>query len=352
MISPIAKDLLKWYAARRRSLPWREHPEPYAVWVAEIMAQQTRLESMLPYFKRWMQRFPDVKALAAASGQEVLTLWEGLGYYRRARNLHRAARLVVEEYSGRLPGSAEELRSLPGIGAYTAGAIASVAFGQDEAAVDGNAIRVLARLFDVDMPMGSQAAIRRFWELARQNLPAGQAAEYNQALMDLGAQVCTPRTPNCDACPLKKHCQARARGTQATRPLRPAKSTLSKRCFAAAVIERDGAVLILRRPSGGLLGGMWEFPNVRLDGSQNPRPALRKALRELGVQVRPQTRLADLQHSYSHFRAQLGVFRCRFEGGSLNGEQEHRWLASQALAHIPMGKLDRQIASLLLNDVG
>lgn len=352
MPSPIARDLLTWYAARRRSLPWRDHPRPYAVWVAEIMAQQTRLESMLPYYQRWMQRFPDVRSLATADEQEVLALWEGLGYYSRARNLHRAARLLVDDYGGRLPDTAEALRRLPGIGAYTAGAIASLAFGRDEPAVDGNAIRVLARLFNVELPLGSAAANRRFWELARQQLPAGQAADYNQALMDLGARVCTPRSPACENCPLKKHCQALALGIQAERPLRPARTALPTRRYAAAVVEKGAKVLVLRRPTEGLLGGMWEFPNVQLGDRQRHRPAVKRLLRGLGLAALPGTQLAELQHTYSHFHAQLRVFRCEFESGQLDGRRQHRWQSPRELGDLPMGKLDRQIASLLLNDVG
>jgi A/G-specific adenine glycosylase len=350
--SPIAKDLLKWYAARRRDLPWRQHPEPYAVWVAEIMAQQTRLESMLPYYQRWMQRFPDLSSLAVATEQEVLSLWEGLGYYSRARNLHHAAQVVLREYGGQLPSTVEKLRRLPGIGAYTAGAIASVAFGRDETAVDGNALRVLARVFDVDLVVGSQAATRRFWELARQHLPAGKAAEYNQALMDLGAHMCTPRNPTCDVCPLKQYCLARELGIQQQRPMRARKKTLPQRCYSAAVIEREDKLLLLRRPPGGLLGGMWEFPSVLLEDGQKPKPALRRSLRDMGLAVNPQAHLADLQHTYSHFRADLCVFRCELKDGDLNGNREYQWVSLPALADYPMGKLDRQIASLLMNAVG
>ncbi|MBN1666830.1 MAG: A/G-specific adenine glycosylase, partial [Anaerolineales bacterium] len=184
---PFSKALLAWYAANQRTLPWRDHPDPYAVWVSEIMLQQTRVETAIPYFERWMAALPTIAALANAAQQEVLNLWEGLGYYSRARNLQRAAQVVMQVHHGQLPADPQTLQRLPGIGHYTAAAIASIAFGWDAAALDGNIRRVLARLFDVRQPARSPAGERRLWQLAEENLPAGQAGDYNQALMDLGA---------------------------------------------------------------------------------------------------------------------------------------------------------------------
>lgn len=355
MPSPIANKLLKWYAGRKRSLPWRARPEPYAVWVAEIMAQQTRLETMLPYYERWMKRFPTARVLAAASEQEVLALWEGLGYYSRARNLHRAAQLVVEQHDGRLPADVAALRRLPGIGPYSAGAIASLAFGLDEAAVDGNAMRVLSRVFNVDQPVDTSSGKARIWALAREHLPTGRAADYNQALMDLGASLCAPQNPDCEKCPIRSHCAARRLGIQAKRPVRKAAREAPLRRFAAAVIRRRGRVLIRQRPARGLLAGMWEFPSVELRGRARPQAALRGALEEaLGIPLELGEHMDDFQHTYSHFRAQLQVYDARVaeKGARVRADAATRWVPVPNLEDYPMGKLDRQIATRLRDDVG
>ena len=195
--------LLQWYQENKRALPWRGHPDPYAVWVSEIMLQQTWFEAVAPYFKRWMERFPTTEALARAPERDVLTAWEGLGYYARARNLRRAAQVVVDEYDGKLPHDLSALRTLPGIGRYTAGAIASIAFGLDEPALDGNIRRVLARVFNIAEPANSPRGENMLWGLARKHLPPGRAGDYNQALMDLGATICIPANPRCPICPVR-----------------------------------------------------------------------------------------------------------------------------------------------------
>jgi len=353
--SLIAKKLLRWYASRKRDLPWRERPEPYAVWVAEIMAQQTRLDSMLPYYRRWMKRFPNIKSLAKTDERDVLNLWEGLGYYGRARNLRRAAQVVTKEYSGRLPADLKALRSLPGIGPYTAGAIASLAFGLDAPAVDGNAIRVLARIFDVELPADSGAGKKRFWELAAEYLPPGRAADYNQALMDLGAQVCTPRQPKCGVCPLKSNCRARTLGIQEQRPVKAAAKEIPLREFAAAVIRQRGEVLLVQRPASGLLGGMWEFPNTLLSSSRRGKNTLRRSLRnEFDFDFNINKRLDIYEHTYSHFRARLQVYDCPLNGKRPKAKppRPQRWLKTSALSELPMGKLDRQIANALVERTG
>lgn len=352
MQTSIAKKLLRWYVSRRRNLPWRERPRPYAVWVAEIMAQQTRLESMLPYYRRWMRRFPSVKVLAKAREQEVLTLWEGLGYYSRARSLRRAAQILVKEHGGRLPQSAVELQCLPGIGRYTAGAIASVAFGADEPAVDGNAVRVLARLFDVREPAGTATGQARFWQLAAENLPKGKAAEYNQALMDLGAQVCSPRQPKCGVCPLNRECIAFKLGNQHDRPVRLDAKQSPVRSFAAAVIMNSGKVLVNQRPERGLLAGMWEFPNVEVRELGRSGARLRNTLqKEFQIELKAGDVLGEYEHTYSHFEARLRAYVFTSEAKVPTG-RPYRWVAIGKLGSLPMGKLDRSIANSLRNAVG
>lgn len=348
MKANIAKPLLRWYRARKRSLPWREHPQPYAVWVAEIMAQQTRLETMLPYYQRWMLTFPTAQALAAASEQQVLTAWEGLGYYSRARNLHKAARQLMAETSGRMPSTAAELRKLPGVGAYTAGAIASMAFGEDVPAVDGNAIRVLSRVFDVEEPVHTAAGQQRFWALAAEHLPPGAAAEYNQALMDLGGSVCSPR-PKCEECPLQVQCLAHARGTQLQRPVKRKMTALPVRLYAAAVLWRAGKVLVVQRPARGLLAGMWEFPNVELAEGSRAQTALRAGLKaQFAVASTIGMPRGEYEHTYSHFHARLRVYDCTMpEKVTLATQRPYKWLAPRSLGRLPMGKLDRRVADRL-----
>lgn len=349
MKSAIANKLLRWYATRRRNLPWREHPKPYAVWVAEIMAQQTRLESVLPFYWRWMQRFPTVRALANAKEQQVLSLWEGLGYYSRARNLRLAAQIVMSEHGGKLPRTADALMKLPGIGRYTAGAIASLAFGADVPAVDGNAMRVLARVFNVNLPMDGFAAQRRFWALAAEHLPRGRAADYNQALMDLGAEICTPRGPKCSACPLRRECRAKHLGIQEQRPVKGEIKSVPVRHLVAAIVQQGDRVLVLQRPARGLLAGMWGFPTATVTNTRRAKAGLRRALRELDIDPISERHLGDYEHQYSHFTARLRAYHVPLNGSrpGIQSEQAYRWIAVKRLGELPMGKLDRTIAKAL-----
>lgn len=346
-MTPFAARLLDWYAQHARSLPWRGHPDPYAVWVSEIMLQQTRVETVIPYFERWMARFPTLAALAAAEEQDVLQAWEGLGYYSRARSLWRAARQVMLESNGQLPSNTEELSRLPGIGAYTAGAIASMAFGRDEAALDGNIRRVLARLFNVAVPARSPEGERALWHLARQHLPPGRAGDFNQALMDLGSQVCTPRAPACPACPLRMDCQAQALGLQEQRPVLAKKPPVPHYLVTAAVIQRDGRVLLARRPSAGLLGGLWEFPGGKVEPGESLPQALRRELREeLGVEAEIGPETGVYRHAYTHFKVTLHAFRCALLSGEPQplAASELAWALPADLPRYPMGKIDRLIA--------
>jgi A/G-specific adenine glycosylase len=353
MVSEVAQKLLAWYSLNARVLPWRGHPDPYAVWVSEIMLQQTRVETVIPYFYRWMERFPTIAVLAGASEQEVLQAWEGLGYYSRARNLHRAAKKVVSEYGGKLPSNRKELETLAGVGKYTAGAIASMAFGQDEAALDGNIRRVLSRIFNMSLPARSPQGERQLWELARSTLPTGRAGDYNQALMDLGASICLPRSPACLICPLNSLCQAFQLGVQEQRPVLDAKPAVPHYIVTAAIIHRSGKILIARRPSEGLLGGMWEFPGGKLEpGEELPEGLQREIREELGVAVAVEEPFGVYRHGYTHFKVTLHAFFCRLlEGEPLPLEaSELRWVTSSELADFPMGKIDRQIARRIIEE--
>ena len=268
----IAPGLLEWWDAGHEDLPWRQNRDPYAVWVAEIMLQQTQISTIIPYFQRWMAKFPDVETLAAASLDEVLKLWEGLGYYSRARNLHAAANTVCGEYGGQIPQGVNELMKLKGIGRYTAGAIESIAFDRPAPVLDGNVIRVISRLWDVEQDVTKSATRRQLWHLAEQMVDPERPGDFNQALMELGQKLCLSALPLCQRCPLSTLCLSRQRGTQSERPVRPPrKSTPHHDVTAGVILGEDEKLLIARRPMDGLLGGLWEFPGGARGRGGSPR---------------------------------------------------------------------------------
>ena len=302
-----AADLLTWYDRHRRVLPWRALPgekaDPYRVWASEIMLQQTTITAVKPYFERFMTRFPTVTALAAAPSEEVMQAWAGLGYYSRARNLHACAKAVAELHGGRFPDTEDGLRALPGIGAYTAGAVAAIAFDRPAAAVDGNVERVMTRLFAIEEALPGAKPVIREQVLAL--LPAARPGDFAQALMDLGATICTPRNPACGLCPWREPCRARAAGTQESFPRKAAKKAGVTRYGAAFVLQReDGAVLVRTRPDKGLLGGMAEVPtsdwrsDYELDGAMQDAPVVTR-WRRLHAPVR---------HVFTHFPLELAIF--------------------------------------------
>jgi A/G-specific adenine glycosylase len=353
MSTNLAQALMAWYAQHARARPWRHTKDPYAVWVSEVMLQQTRVETVIPYYERWMARLPTVEALAKASRDQVLGLWEGLGYYRRAHHLHQAARQVVDQHQGRLPDTTAQLQALPGVGRYTAAAIAAIAFGDDEIALDGNLRRVLSRLFDLDIDPRSPEGERRLLAEARKILPPGKAAIFNQALMDLSAALCTPREPSCHACPLSTYCLAWARNLQADRPVRGKRRTQPHHQVASGVVRQRDKVLIGRRPQGGLLGGLWEFPGGRLEPGETPEECLRRELREeLAIEVQVGASIGIYNHAYTHFRITLHAFECRLKDGQPmpRFHSELRWAEVDRLGAFPMGKIHRTIAQRLANE--
>ena len=341
----LADALLDWYAAHQRDLPWRRTDDPYRIWVSEVMLQQTRVTAVIPYYEHFLTRFATVQALAEAELSEVLALWQGLGYYARARSLHRAARIVVAEHGGQLPADRDALLALPGIGDYTAGALLSIAFGQDAVALDGNVKRILARLFDYDDDIGTTAAQRTLEGHARALLPAGRARAFNQALMDLGTAVCLPGVPACGACPIAAWCLARARGVQEQRPVRTRRGPNPTVQMVAAYAKRDdGRWLIARRRPQGLLGGLWELPSFVVPADANaasasepPATLLAEALaQELHVGADVGDERLTVAHGYSHFKVRVRVYVCRLS--SEPALQEHptwdalHWLTPDQLA--------------------
>ena len=360
--SSIADRLLHWHDPDLRGLPWRNAPagarDPYAVWISEIMAQQTRLETVVAYFERWMTRFPTVQALAQADLQEVLKAWEGLGYYARARNIHRAAQQIVAEFGGNLPSDRRQLLRLPGIGEYTAGAILSTAFGEPAAVVDGNVTRVLSRLYDIAQPIDQTDTKKELWRLAQQLVeaaPSGQAGAFNEALMELGAHVCTPTTPRCLICPLHEQCLAVARGVQHERPVMSPKKKTPHYDVAAGVIWQGepfaSQFLIAQRPPEGMLGGLWEFPGGKLEPTDVDLAAcLRREIKEeLDMEIEVGAPITTVQHAYTHFRITLHAFHARHVNGEPQaiGCADWRWVELADLTHFPFPVTDQKIIHAL-----
>ncbi len=342
----IRRRLLAFYDAGHRRLPWRApqgRADPYRVWLSEVMLQQTRVAAAIPYFERFLARWPTLADLAAASEEEVLAAFGGLGYYARARNLVRAAREALARHGG-LPRDPAELGALPGFGPYTAGAVASIAFGIPAAAVDGNAARVLARLFLVEGPAGdpaAQAAVRR---LAGALVPAGRPGDFNQALMELGATVCG-RAPACPRCPLAGLCSARRAGRAAEVPGRRRPPRRRRLELACALVERRGALLLLRRAGNGLFGGLWQLPAAEVPRGWAPRAALARGLgRVLGAGARVGPEVARLERQLTHRRLVLGAFRCRLRGEPRPGEGcETRWVPRRDLGGVGMPAAVRRL---------
>jgi A/G-specific adenine glycosylase len=335
----IRRALGAWYRRHRRRLPWREAGDPYRIWLSEVMLQQTQVKTALPYYERFTTAFPDVARLAAADPQQVLKLWEGLGYYRRAHHLMAAARAIVRDWDGRLPERREAFRALPGVGDYIANAVMSIAFGQPYAVVDGNVKRVLARLFLVDAPVNRPAAHARFQSLADVLLNTGDPSEHNQALMELGALVCTPRGPACPTCPLADHCRARRDGVVARYPARAPKAAVPEHAMVAAMIFKRGKLLIVQRPDEGFLGGLWEFPGGRRQAGEAAAAACRRLIREqTGLTVAVDAAAARVKHAYTHFKIVLDVLTCRWQAGRvrLEGPAAFRWVRRRELTRFPL----------------
>ncbi|MCE9613550.1 MAG: A/G-specific adenine glycosylase [Lentisphaerae bacterium] len=330
-------------------MPWRDAPTPYAVWISEMMLQQTQVATVMPYFERFMRRFPDVHALAAADEEAVLKAWEGLGYYARARNLHRAARRVAGEWGGRMPVTATEWASLPGIGDYASAAIASIVSGEAVPAVDGNVLRVMARFRGSDDDIMRPATRRRVYEDLLPHIRDVNPSDFNQALMELGALVCRPRNPLCDACPLQPSCVAHRTGRTAELPVKTKGKAGPHHMVAMALVWRRRRLLLARRPAKGMLGGLWEFPGGRCRRGESPADAVARIILEsTGLRIKVGAALAPIQHAYSHFRITAHGFTCRCTvGGQVKagGECEAlKWVRAEELADLPLTKVSRDLA--------
>ena len=340
-IQRLTPRLLAWYAIHARNLPWRHTNDPYAIWISEIMLQQTQVATVIPYWYRWMQALPDVRTLARARSTRVLKLWAGLGYYSRARNLRQAAREIMKNHDGQLPRDAQALQSLPGIGRYTAGAICSIAFNQPEPILDGNIIRVLTRLFAIgDNPKSADTA-RRLWTLAEQFVTTtAEHGTLNQALMELGATVCRPRNPLCSKCPLKRSCTALRQGEPETYPCGKKRLKMLELHWRVLVIKDKGELLIRQRPSGELNADLWEFPTLELD---NARAPANWATALAGAPIQRPRQLTKLSHSITRYRIQVEVWRTNTQESRPAG----RWVAQSALSELPLAGAHQKVLAAL-----
>ncbi|RPJ71130.1 MAG: A/G-specific adenine glycosylase [Desulfobacteraceae bacterium] len=349
-VRTIQRRLLAWYEKSRRPLPWRMTRDPYRIWVSEVMLQQTQVATATPYYRRFIARFPTLRRLAQADLDTVLKLWEGLGYYARARNLHRACGAVLAHHGSRVPDAWEPFRALPGVGDYIAAAVLSIAFDRPHAVVDGNVKRVLARLFALAAPVNQAATHRMFQAAADRLLDHRRPGEFNQALMELGALVCTPAAPQCPLCPLSGYCAALQADTVALYPRRRPARPVPEADIAVGVVFKHARVLITRRPEEGLLGGLWEFPGGKLRDGESPAAACaREIMEEVGLAVTIEAPIAVVRHAYSHLRVRLHVFRCRHTRGRVrrNGPVDHRWVGIAALDRFAFPRANHKFMPLL-----
>ena len=343
----IQGKLIKWYQSNAREFPWRGLQDPYLIWISEVMLQQTQVETVIPYFQRWKDRFPDIQSVVLASEDDVLKAWEGLGYYSRARNIKKTSAIIYHQFGGVIPGTTHELKKLPGVGDYIAGAIASIAFGLNEPALEANGVRVVSRIYDFHGLVNRTGNKNILKDYLRELIPNGNAGGFNQAVMDLGSMVCLPVSPICKKCPIRKECLAFSRSTQRELPVikgRPIKPHLE---VVAAIIEKDDKVLIDKRPADGLLGGMWEFPGGKIEHGEDHPTALKRELKEeLGIAVNLENSFGVYKHAYTHFKVTVYPYFVKIMNGDPKALEADKieWVDINALHNFPMGKVDRNIS--------
>ena len=350
-IRALRRDLPRWFSKARRDLPWRTDRTPYRVWISELMLQQTRVETVIDYFQRFVARFPDLETLAAAPRHDVLKLWEGLGYYSRARRAHETAQRIVRDLRGRFPDTMEGLLALPGIGPYTAAAIGSLAFNLDAAVVDGNVARVLARLHAFNTDVGSTVGKRQIQAWADNALPKGRAGVFNESMMELGATVCTPRKPKCPSCPVRKVCTAFAEGNPEGYPVKAARKAVPHRHVGAAVIvDNRRRILIAQRKDDSMLGGLWEFPGGGQEPGETIRECIARELREeLGITTRVGPAITTVRHAFSHFTMDLHAHWVRISHGKPTPIHcaDAKWVKRNELRNYPFPKADLTILAIV-----
>ncbi len=331
------QKLLDWYRKNKRTLPWRETKNPYAIWISETMLQQTQVSRVIGYYQSWLRELPTVQALAGSSVDTIFRIWEGLGYYSRARNLHRAAQIIVSDLNGYFPNTAHDLRALPGVGPYTSAAIASIAFGEPVVAVDANVKRVMARLHDLPYSVDTPAAFTEIERLASDWLPQKNPGDFNQALMELGALVCLPRRPDCPQCPLLSSCQALAQGRATERPIRKKKPKTVQVQMATGIALHQGKIFLQKRLQNDVWGGLWEFPGGAIEKGETPQQAVvREFMEETGFAVNVKQLMTTIKHTYTHHLITLHAFWCEFAQPPtepvLTAAQDFVWAAPKDLA--------------------
>lgn len=345
--------LRNWYADNHRTLPWRQTYDPYPIWVSEVMLQQTQVHTVIPYYHRFLDRFPTLLALADADLQDVLKQWEGLGYYSRARNFHRAAGLVITRHDGRIPSEWQDFRKLPGVGDYIASAVLSIAFDQPYAVVDGNVKRILSRIFAMVDPVNGARAHAVFQEPAAALLDRDAPRIFNQAAMELGALVCKPSRPLCDRCPIDDFCSAFSSHQVNLYPKRIKSQPVPIHPIAVGVVWYEGRMLITRRKPDGLLGGLWEFPGGKIRDGEKPADACVREIREeTGVSARIESHLCRVKHAYTHFRIEMDVFICRTFSDvvQLNGPVDFRWITPDEISRYPFPGANHKFIKMLMQE--
>lgn len=352
-MSHFSEDLLQWYHHHQRDLPWRETDDPYKIWISEIMLQQTRVDTVIPYYHRFFEKFPSVFDLAEADQQEVLKVWEGLGYYSRGRNLHQAAKTVVQEFDGKLPSTFEKITSLKGIGPYTASAVLSIAFQKKYAVVDGNVIRVLSRFYGIEDDIRKSTTKKTIQKFADELIPEDQPGDFNQAIMELGAIVCTPQNPECSACPVSSECVAANSAQTDVIPYKsPAKKIPHHQIAVGLILNNKNELLIALRPNDSMLGGLWEFPGGKREKGETLRKTVARELREeLGVEVEVFSKFQELKHAYSHFKITMHAFWCKISSGTPlpKSSQEIKWVPLDEMDQFPFPKANKTLIEGLQN---
>jgi len=337
--------LIEWYLANHRDLPWRKTKDPYQIWVSEVMLQQTQVNTVIPYYHKFLRRFPDISPLGRANAQQVLKVWEGMGYYARARNLRSAAAIVLDQYRGVVPQSWQEFRKLPGVGDYIAAAVLSIAFDLPYPVVDGNVKRVLSRLFVMQAAVNASSSNKIYRSAAADILDHSRPGTFNQAMMELGAVVCRPQKPLCRVCPLQNQCLALQSNRTLEFPQKLTKSPVPLHRIAVGVVFKKGRVLITQRRDDGLLGGMWEFPGGKIRDGEKPEAAcIREIQEEVNLAVRIDAHLGQVKHAYTHFKILMDVFCCAYTRGrvALNGPVDYRWIALDELEAYPLPKANHK----------
>lgn len=350
--SDLQSQLLAWYDKNKREMPWRDCDDPYKIWLSEIMLQQTRVDQATPYFKRFIEHFPSVQDLAEADQQEVLKIWEGLGYYSRARHLHAAAQLVMDEFDGVVPDNWDDITELKGVGPYTASAILSIAYQKKHAVVDGNVIRVLSRYLGIEDDVRSTKTKNAIQEAADELISEERPGDFNQALMELGATVCTPSNPDCGECPLQASCVAyRTIKTDEIPYKSPSKKRPHHQIGVGIIMNENDEVLIALRPEDAMLGGLWEFPGGKQkDDEEMEETVIRELKEELSVDVSINKPFMKLNHAYSHFKITMHAYLCELENGTPEPQssQKVRWIAIDELEDYPFPKANRKLTKKLM----